>query len=340
MVWLLSSAMSSVLNPAVRAVIDWNREARTRFCHGSPLRTPLCSKTKKTRAPPADQDRRGDQDDLGVHREPSLAAPQAHEQLVVHDEADAAGHDEPHHREVDQHVPLEGHQAVGEQRVAAVVEGRHGVVDRLVERLAGRQVLAEPRPEQQGAGRLAAGGGDQHEFEDGGEVAARRVQEDRLNDVPLAGGQPPAHHHEEHGREGDDPQPAHLKQDQGDGLAEGRKVLADADHGQAGDAHGRGRGEQGVQKRQGPVRRGGGQPQQRGPQQDEGHEAQDEDPLRGEAVAPKRVSYGRAASRGRGHDRPPKNKSGPIYQSARGRSTSAAPGAKPLFPVDMPHGAL
>ena len=50
---LASIPMSTVLNPAVRGVTDWNREASTRFSHGRPFRIRLLSNTKNSTAPPA-----------------------------------------------------------------------------------------------------------------------------------------------------------------------------------------------------------------------------------------------------------------------------------------------
>ena len=50
---LESIPMSTVLKPAVRGVIAWNRDASTRFCHGRSFKIRLCSNTKNSTAPPA-----------------------------------------------------------------------------------------------------------------------------------------------------------------------------------------------------------------------------------------------------------------------------------------------
>ena len=148
-----------------------------------------------------------------------------HVQLVVDDEPEPAGHDEPHHGEVDDRVPLVGHEVVAEEREAGVVEGRNGVEDGLEQRIARRKILREAGPEQKGARALIEERGKKDEFQDGRQVPARGVKEDRLHDVVFLGGQPAAHEDEEHGRKGEDPQAPDLKQQDENDLPRNAEIL-------------------------------------------------------------------------------------------------------------------
>jgi len=75
-----------------------------------------------------DQAAGGQQNELRVEREPLLRPPEVGDDLMLDDEADPPEDDEPHHGQVDDPVSPVGDQAVGKEGIAAVVEGRHGVV--------------------------------------------------------------------------------------------------------------------------------------------------------------------------------------------------------------------
>ena len=86
-----------------------------------------------------------------MNRQPSLFSENPRVQLVVDDETDAAGNDEGRHRQVYDRVALVSEQAVAEQGVTAVVEGRDGEIDGVEERLVRREILRQAEPEQEGA---------------------------------------------------------------------------------------------------------------------------------------------------------------------------------------------
>ena len=86
----------------------------------------------------------GQKNDLRVEREPLLQSPQeASITSILDDEADPPQDDESHDGQVDQPVPPVGHQAVRKEGVAAIVEGRHGVVEGMEEGRRRRKILCE-----------------------------------------------------------------------------------------------------------------------------------------------------------------------------------------------------
>ena len=167
--------------------------------------------------------------------------------LGVASVGDDAG-DEVRHTEavVDHRVVAVPDQIVGEEGVAAVVEGRHGVVDRLVQRPARRKVGQEPQEENQRPDSLDDKGSRDDEAQDAEKITARRVEKRALQQLAAAEREAAAHQSEQHQREGDDPQPADLKEHESDDLTEDGQIPADVDDGEAGDANRRSRGEQGV----------------------------------------------------------------------------------------------
>ncbi len=67
--------------------------------------------------------------------------PETRDDLMLDDEADPPEDDEPHDGQVDDPVPPVGHQAVRKEGVAAVVEGRDGVVEGVEEGRGRRKIL-------------------------------------------------------------------------------------------------------------------------------------------------------------------------------------------------------
>ncbi len=74
-VGLVSWPMSTVLNPAVRGVIDWKRESRNCVWPGDALQDMIRLEQIEESRPRQDQDAGGHEDDLRVEREPLLASP-------------------------------------------------------------------------------------------------------------------------------------------------------------------------------------------------------------------------------------------------------------------------
>ena len=84
-----------------------------------------------------------DQDDLGVKRKPLLRSPEPAMTSCWTMKPIPPEDDEPHHGEVDDPVPLVRDQVVRKEGVAAVVEGRDGMVDGVEEGRRRRKILGE-----------------------------------------------------------------------------------------------------------------------------------------------------------------------------------------------------
>ena len=230
--------------------------------------------------PRKDQDAGGQQNDLRVQGEPPPVPPEPGDHLLLDDEADPAEDDEPHDGQVDNPVPAIRHQIVRKERVAAVVEGRHGVVEGVIEGRRRREILQKANEQKDRPHGLADEGEPQNPLDDHDKVAPRRMEKGGLDDLPPLEGDPPPHQAEEDDGEGDDPQAPDLEEDERHELAGERQILSDIDDGKARHADRGGGGEEGVHKAQVAPTRSKGKPEEERPDQDRQGETEDEDPRR------------------------------------------------------------
>ncbi len=257
--------MSTVLKPAVRGVIDWKRESSSRVCQGASLQDMIRLEEVKKGGARQDQEARGHQDDLRMKREPLLMSPEPRDHFVLDDETDPPQDDERHHREIDEPVAPVRHQVVREERVAAVVEGRDGVVQGVEEGRGRREIPGEADEQEDRPRGLDDEGEAEDRLGDDEEIAARRVEKGGLDDLPSLEGDPPPHQPEQDDGEGDDPEPPDLEQDQGYDLTGQGEILPDIDDGQTRHADRRRGGEEGVDETQMPPARRKGHPEQERP---------------------------------------------------------------------------
>src|SRR5512137_3140737 len=82
---------------------------------------------------------------------PLLPPPQPGENLILNHKPDSPAHQKANNREIDNPVSLVPHQTVGKERIAAIVKGGNGVVDRMVKRPARRIVPGEGNIQEKNA---------------------------------------------------------------------------------------------------------------------------------------------------------------------------------------------
>ena len=127
--------MSSVLKPAVRAVIDWKRDARICSLTESPAIWLSRSRTKTRSGARDDEDERHRQHDPGVEgqRDVRLRARKLRTrsiQLVDDRKTDAAEHDERADRRVEENAPPVVHEARRKEGDPGVAERGYGMEER------------------------------------------------------------------------------------------------------------------------------------------------------------------------------------------------------------------
>ena len=195
--------------------------------------------------PPNDQRGEVPEDgDLGVDGPGGRGAPPP-EELVEHREAEPARHDGRADGPDDVDVLVEADEVVAEQREAGVVEGGDRVEDPLPEGLSHRVAVADIEPNRQDKGDhgLHQDHGDADRPKDALDVAHRRGAGLALGDQGLAQPQATAGQDGQQRGHRHDAEAADLDEHHDDELPEGRPIGRGVDHGQAGDAGRRHRGE-------------------------------------------------------------------------------------------------
>ena len=200
-----------------------------------------------------------------------------------HQEADAPEDDEAAGGQVQQHVALVGDQVpqAAQNVEARVVEGRDGVEHTDPQGLGQGEILGEHDEAEGGAHQLEPQGEEQHILYQAHHTFCPIHSQGFFHQHAAAhahlfpGGQNQAH------ADGGNPQAAHLDEGRHHRLAEHGEVVRHVDGDKAGDAHGAGGGEQGVDKaHRGVVTHGDGQKQQPRAQEDHQGKAHDDEPAR------------------------------------------------------------
>ena len=234
----------------------------------------------------------GRQGQLGVQAPRAGAAASAHD---VQDDGEADGaHEGPQDdRQADPPVGGVGLQALGHDDEAGVVEDRQRHEDRIPQGVAHIEAVTEEgRQQHERQEELAAGG----RVDDGAQqpphlTQARLVLRGRQH--PLSQSHVPGHRQGQQGGQGHDSQTAHGRGQDDDDVSEGGPVDSRVHRAQAGDAHGRGGGEQGVEEVGVlPAGRGDGEAEEAGHHHDDGREDDHGQPGRVEAGGPRDLAEG------------------------------------------------
>src|SRR4030043_519907 len=188
-------------------------------------------------------------------------------------EAQSPEDDQLRHDKVDEDIPPETHQAVAVQGESSVTEPRDGVEEAREKRRGPRMNLEETEEKEDKPGPLDDAGEQKNALYQSPEIARRPGVVAFLHQDPVADRDRPSRSQKDHRGKGHHSQASQLDKEEDDALSGDRKIRGRIDDDEPGDADGRGRGEQGVNKGDPAGSRAKRKPEEKGTQEDCRHEA-------------------------------------------------------------------
>jgi hypothetical protein len=275
------------LNPAVRAVADWKKAARSR-----PAGEKLGHRSRVSGLAGQDHEGAREEEDtghrhheLGVERPGAAAARSAESVEHLRDDRvpDAADHEERQDGEGDHRIGNVANQAIAEQAEAGVVERGDGVEAPQHERRRQRELPEPPGREGERPDRLDGGRHDEDAPDVPHEPLEGELVQAFLQGQAVAERDLPPQDERDEARHGHVPEAAGLDEREDHEVTEEREVLRGIQDDQAGHADRRRRREQSVHEGRRPGRCArDGQPQEHRPGRDHREEPKDEGLRRGD----------------------------------------------------------
>jgi len=188
-------------------------------------------------------------------------------------EAQPPKDDQVRDRKVDQNVPSKAHEVIAVNRKPGVAEGRDRMKDAGEKRSGPGLVLEEAEEKEDKPSPFDNGREQKNVLDQGPEIARRPGVVALLHQDAVADRDRASRGQKDHGGEGHDAQPAELDQQEDDTLTGGREIGRRIDDDKAGNADGRGRGEQGVDERDPARSRAEGKHKEKSAQENGGREA-------------------------------------------------------------------